>query len=72
MAMGNAATHTQFSRGKKIRIVFRDGTVWVRKFLQRRGRTIEVADEAGAHSEIEIRHIKTVGIYKQQARSHTG
>lgn len=58
------ATHTQFSRGKRIRIVFRDGTTWVRKFIHRHARELEVADDAGTHTHIRIRQIKSVTIYK--------
>jgi hypothetical protein len=57
--------HTHFSRGQRLRIVLRDGTVLVRRFVDRRGRHIEVADvDTGSRERIPTRSLKVVSIYK--------
>ena len=59
------APHTHFSRGQRVRIVLRDGTILHRRFIERRGRSIEVANiDTGIHQEIATRLLKVVSIYK--------
>jgi hypothetical protein len=62
-------THTHFSRGTRLRIVLRDGTVRVRWFVDRHGRTMEVVDEHGVHEHIQTRCLKNCSIYKGPANS---
>jgi hypothetical protein len=60
--------HTHFNRGQRLRIVLRDGTVLMRRFVERRGRSIKVAAiETGVHEEIATRLLKVVSIYKGAA-----
>lgn len=62
------STHTHFDRGQRVRIVLKDGTVLLRRFIERRGRTIEVAAiDTGIHQEIATRLLKVVSIYKGAA-----
>lgn len=37
---GGTSTHTRFKKGSKIRIIFRNGTVWIAKFLEKRSEKI--------------------------------
>jgi hypothetical protein len=62
--------HTHFSRGQRLRIVLRDGTVLMRRFVERRGRSIKVATMGtGEHEEIATRLLKGVSIYKRPSYS---
>lgn len=55
--------HTHFTRGTRLRIVLRDGTVLVRKFRDRLARSIVVTDGDTEH-KIQTRQLKSVTIYK--------
>lgn len=58
-------THTHFDRGKRIRIALKDGTVLVRRFVERHRRTIEVVNpETGDHEQIATGLLRNVSIYK--------
>lgn len=59
--------HTHFRRGQRLRIVLRDGTVLYRRFVDRLGRSIQVAQiDTGIHEEIATRLLKVVSIYKEE------
>jgi hypothetical protein len=55
--------HTSFPRGKRIRVVFRNGEVIVAKFLEKRSRGMAV-EIAGQDLEIPHHLIKSATIYR--------
>jgi hypothetical protein len=57
--------HTHFKRGQRLRIVFRDGTVLVRRFVDRIGRFVVVADDLGLHEKLATNTLKNLSIFKK-------
>lgn len=53
--------HTHYARGKRVRVVLRDGTRVVGKFVERRARFV-VLDTARIH----VRQIKGMGFYQRK------
>lgn len=53
-------THTSFFKGSKIRIILRDGTVIVAKFIEKLGRKYIRTD----HGDIRIADLRSANYYK--------
>lgn len=59
-------THTHFTVGKRVRIVFKDGSVHVGRFGERQGRFITV-DGVRVRTDL----LRNVSIYKQPATTNS-
>ena len=62
---GATSTHTTFYKGAKIRIIFRDGSQLIAKFLEKRSMKlmrVQLAD--GEVRDIRIPEIRSCGYYK--------
>ena len=56
--------HTHFKRGKRLRIVLRDGTVLVRRFYERSSRDLIVDGDDGTREKLRSEMLRNVSIYK--------
>lgn len=56
--------HTHFSRGKRLRIVLRDGSVLFGKFYERHATSMEVSTDGG-NIRIPTKSLRNVTIWKR-------
>ncbi len=62
---GGTSTHTSFSKGSKIRIIFRDGTVTIAKFLDKKNRKLlRVQLASGTIKDIRVNDLASCNYYK--------
>lgn len=62
--------HTSFQKGKRVRVVLRDGTAFAGKFVERRSRHV-VIDRGGWNHMITTRFIRSMTIYRGDSREET-
>ncbi|HWG75553.1 MAG TPA: hypothetical protein VN660_02035 [Steroidobacteraceae bacterium] len=56
--------HTTFARGTRIRITLKDGSVLLRRFIERRGRSIAVHTlDTRRRQEIPTALLRVVGVF---------
>ena len=62
---GATSTHTTFYKGSKIRIIFRDGSQLIAKFLEKRSmKEMRVQLANGEIRDVRIPDIRSCGYYK--------
>lgn len=60
-----ASTHTSFRKGSRIRIIFRDGTSVIAKFIETLGdKWMRVRDNDGKIIDVSISEIRSCNYYK--------
>ena len=65
---GGTATHTSFYKGSKIRIIFRDKTVCIAKFLEKRSKKlIRVQLASGTIRDFRTADLSSCNYYKPLA-----
>lgn len=57
--------HTSVRKGKRVRIVLKDGTIIIDKFKERTGKFVIIGDETH-NNPIRAGDIKSFGIYKHK------
>ncbi len=62
---GGTATHTSFYKGSKIRIIYRDGTVTIAKFIEKRSKKLmRIQLASGDIIDIRTADLSSCNYYK--------
>ena len=65
---GGSSTHTSFFKGSKIRIIFRDGSVTIAKFIDKKNRKLmRVQLASGDIKDIRINDLASCNYFKPLA-----